>query len=392
MARFCSPLFVPLFAAGITISTLIVAPSPSYGASIAQTEAQISALSAQLNIDTQRSEAAANKYDADQAALAADNAAVANLQYQVQKSRAAIAATTHVMVKDVVRAFVDGASQAQVESLFNLNVTAADARQVYVGLAVGNLAQLRNQLFTEHHALSVSLTAEAKNRENAIAQANSMHALLAENEALQQQTQDTLNSVKARYVTEMIAYEVSAGEAAARASNTTAEEQAVNAASQIGGTAAANQVIQAEQAVIAAMQPKTPAYGPGGAGSAAGEAAVHAAESQLGLPYIWGGETPGQGFDCSGLVQWAWGRAGVSIPRTTETQWAALPKVSLQDLQPGDLIYYYNLDGDGAVDHVVMYVGSGPYGTSTIIQAAHTGTNISYAPLFTFGLYGVARP
>jgi len=245
MARFCSPLFVPLFAAGITISTLIVAPSPSYGASIAQTEAQISALSAQLNIDTQRSEAAANKYDADQAALAADNAAVANLQYQVQKSRAAIAATTHVMVKDVVRAFVDGSSQAQVESLFNLNVTAADARQVYVGLAVGNLAQLRNQLFTEHHALSVSLTAEAKNRENAIAQANSMRALLAENEALQQQTQDTLNSVKARYVTEMIAYEVSAGEAAARASNTTAEEQAVNAASQIGGTAAANQVIQA---------------------------------------------------------------------------------------------------------------------------------------------------
>ena len=56
------------------------------------------------------------------------------------------------------------------------------------------------------------------------------------------------------------------------------------------------------------------------------------------------------------------------------------------------MIYYYNLDGDGAVDHVVMYVGSGPYGTSTIIQAAHTGTNISYAPLFTFGLYGVARP
>ena len=128
------------------------------------------------------------------------------------------------------------------------------------------------------------------------------------------------------------------------------------------------------------------------AGSAQGEAALHAAESQIGVPYVWGGETPGQGFDCSGLVQWAWAQAGITIPRTTEEQWAALPHVSMHDLQPGDLIFYYNLDGDNAVDHVVMYAGSGPWGTSTIIAAAHTGTNISLAPIFTFGLIGAARP
>ena len=92
-------------------------------------------------------------------------------------------------------------------------------------------------------------------------------------------------------------------------------------------------------------------------------AAVQAAVSQLGVPYVFGGEQPGVGFDCSGLVQWAWGQAGVTIPRTTETQWPALTHVSLDALEPGDLLFYYNLDGDDQVDHVVMYAGSGPYGS-----------------------------
>jgi cell wall-associated NlpC family hydrolase len=98
------------------------------------------------------------------------------------------------------------------------------------------------------------------------------------------------------------------------------------------------------------------------------------------------------GFDCSGLVQWAWEKAGISIPRTTESQWPALHHVPLSDLQPGDLLFYYNLDDDHAVDHVVMYAGSGPYGKNTIIAAAHTGTNVGFEPLFTFGLIGAARP
>jgi len=121
-------------------------------------------------------------------------------------------------------------------------------------------------------------------------------------------------------------------------------------------------------------------------------AAVQAAVSQLGTPYVFGGEEEGVGFDCSGLVQWAWGQAGVTIPRTTETQWPAIPHVSLDALEPGDLLFYYNLDGDDQVDHVVMYTGSGPYGTDTVIQAPYTGSTVSYSPIFTEGLIGAARP
>ena len=128
------------------------------------------------------------------------------------------------------------------------------------------------------------------------------------------------------------------------------------------------------------------------AGTAQGLAALAAAKSQIGVPYLWGGETPGHGFDCSGLVQWAWAKAGISIPRTSETQWADLQHISLSELRPGDLLFYYNLDDDNSVDHVVMYAGSGPWGTDTIIAAAHTGTDVSLAPIFTYGLIGAARP
>jgi len=121
-------------------------------------------------------------------------------------------------------------------------------------------------------------------------------------------------------------------------------------------------------------------------------AAVQAAVSQLGVPYVFGGEETGVGFDCSGLVQWAWAQAGVSIGRTTETEWPSLTHVPLNALQPGDLLFYYNLDGDNQVDHVVMYTGSGPYGTDTVIQAPFTGSTVSYSPIFTAGLIGAARP
>jgi cell wall-associated NlpC family hydrolase len=106
--------------------------------------------------------------------------------------------------------------------------------------------------------------------------------------------------------------------------------------------------------------------------------------AQLGKPYLWGGTGPGA-YDCSGLVQAAWAYAGVSIPRDTYSQWAALPHISSSDLQPGDLMYF---DGVG---HVAMYVGGG-----YMIDAPQTGETVRKLPIST-GWYsstfvGAARP
>ena len=84
--------------------------------------------------------------------------------------------------------------------------------------------------------------------------------------------------------------------------------------------------------------------------------AVEWALTQVGTPYVWGGETPGVGFDCSGLVQAAYRVAGVTLPRVAQDQFDATPAVPAgQPLEPGDLVFFGG--GPTSVDHVGLYVG-----------------------------------
>ncbi len=378
-----SPLAVVL--ALITIA-LVVVPGPVGAQTIAQTQAEIAQLSKTLSQQEKQSEITANQYDADRAAVTQLGATIASLQGQEATKRSAVAATSKRLVVAVVRAYVLGAAQAQTLALFDQNVTTADARQVYQDKVVGNLDALRRRYQHERTSLQSTVSRVANARAQKEHAALAAKALLAENIRLADQTQATLATVTATLRSEIIAYEISAGAAAARRHDTAAEEQAINAASAVGGQSAANQVIEAIQAATTTVTVAEVA------GTAQGKKAVAEAESQIGVPYVWGGETAGVGFDCSGLVQWAWAKAGILIPRTTEAQWPAMHHVPLTALQPGDLLFYYNLDGDNAVDHVVMYVGSGPWGVDTTIAAAHSGTDVALAPLFTAGLIGAARP
>jgi cell wall-associated NlpC family hydrolase len=380
--------FALVLLATLSASWLVV-PAIAGAGTIAQTQQAIADLSAALNRQEQRSEISASEYDADEADLTSINANIVRLRVHEAKTRAKIKVTTKKLVTDVVRAFVLGASNDQITSLFNQNVTRSDERTVYENEAIGNLNLLKAQLQREKHSLDLTVAKVANQRAKAQTAAYNMKALLEANVELQNQTQATLATVKGKLKIEIINYEIQAGAAAARASDTAAEQKAIAAATAVGGQSAANQVIEAEQA--ATPSSNTVAIAEVGS-TAQGLAAVRYAESQIGVPYVWGGETPYVGFDCSGLVQWAWDKAGISIPRTTESQWPALLHVSLTDLQPGDLLFYYNLDGDDEVDHVVMYVGSGPWGVDTTIAAPYTGTDVSLAPIFTAGLEGAARP
>jgi len=116
------------------------------------------------------------------------------------------------------------------------------------------------------------------------------------------------------------------------------------------------------------------------------DTAVQFAYGALGCPYVYGGTGPcGAGYDCSGLVQAAWAAAGISIPRDTYEQWAALPHVSSSSIQPGDLMFY---DGIG---HVAIYVGGG-----YIIDAPSSPYSVEKIPMSTAwyadSFDGAARP
>ena len=111
---------------------------------------------------------------------------------------------------------------------------------------------------------------------------------------------------------------------------------------------------------------------------------INAAYSQLGVPYVWGGETPGSGFDCSGLAQWAYAQAGIGIPRTTETQWPVMQHVSQAQAVPGDLIFFDTPgDSQSPPNHVGIYIGNG-----NMIDAPYTGTVVRVDSITSDVLWG----
>ena len=107
----------------------------------------------------------------------------------------------------------------------------------------------------------------------------------------------------------------------------------------------------------------------------AGALAVSWALSQIGTPYVWGGETSGVGFDCSGLVQAAYAVAGVALPRVAQDQYDATPKLAPgAPLAPGDLVFFGG--GPGSIDHVGLFVGE-VSGRNVMVDAPHTGVDVA---------------
>jgi peptidoglycan DL-endopeptidase CwlO len=104
-------------------------------------------------------------------------------------------------------------------------------------------------------------------------------------------------------------------------------------------------------------------------------AALQAAESREGLPYVWGAAGPGS-FDCSGLVQWSFGQAGVTMPRVAADQARSGPAVPVSQLQAGDLLFYHtDPTAPGYISHVAIYLGNG-----LMIQAPEPGENVEIVP------------
>lgn len=109
------------------------------------------------------------------------------------------------------------------------------------------------------------------------------------------------------------------------------------------------------------------------ANSAKAQQVIDTAAKYLGVPYLWGGTTPA-GFDCSGFVQYVMRECGISITRTTYTQWDNDGVyVSRSELQSGDLVYF---GSSSAPHHVGLYVGDGMY-----IHAPSTGDVVKYSSL-----------
>lgn len=102
---------------------------------------------------------------------------------------------------------------------------------------------------------------------------------------------------------------------------------------------------------------------------------LRAAYSRLGMPYVWGAAGPKE-FDCSGLVQWSFAQAGLTMPRVAADQALTGPSVPISELQPGDLLFYHtDPSAPDYISHVTIYLGNG-----WMIQAPRTGLNVEVVP------------
>ncbi len=115
--------------------------------------------------------------------------------------------------------------------------------------------------------------------------------------------------------------------------------------------------------------------------SGGGAAALRYAVAQIGKPYEWGAEGPAA-YDCSGLTSRAWARAGRTVPRTSQEQWARLPRVPMDRLRPGDLVVYFP-----EATHVAVYLGGG-----LVVQAPRPGARVKVSPIAANPVLGAVRP
>ena len=122
-------------------------------------------------------------------------------------------------------------------------------------------------------------------------------------------------------------------------------------------------------------------------GSPYAAAAVTAGLAEMTKPYVWGASGP-DAFDCSGLTSYAYGRAGLRLPRTAAEQWASGQPVTLRQLSVGDLLFWASSSTDPAtIHHVAMYLGG-----AMMLAAPHTGDVIRIQPVYMDGFFGAVRP
>lgn len=162
--------------------------------------------------------------------------------------------------------------------------------------------------------------------------------------------------------------ETRASQAPSRAAERATSRSAQRPATTTRSTATTSQRSGSTSGSTAGTAPRsTTTTTPSAPSSASGIVAI--AQRYLGVPYVWGGTTPG-GFDCSGLTQYVYAQAGISIPRTATAQAAAMRHVS--NPQPGDLVVF----GSPAT-HIGIYVGPGQ-----MIAAPRPGTVVRLQPIY----------
>ncbi len=362
----------------VLTSTVFMAARPAAGDAISDAKAKAAAIEAQLTQAQDQMSALSQQYDAAQYHLTQINSSIATTKANVAADQAQVDKDKATLSKAAVANYISDGTAATQNPIFSGNEQTLGATDTYNKVAEGDITLAVANLHTAQNSLNAQVSQLQGEQSQAQTQVAAEQQAVAQNAQAIQSQKSALSQEQGQIA--QLVQEQQLAEAAAAAKAAAARQAAAVAAAAAATTAAAPARGAATTAALSQAAP--PPSSPGGAG------AVQAAESQIGVPYVWGGESPkgsaSPGFDCSGLTAWSWGQVGVGLPHYSGAQMADSTPVPISDLQPGDLLFY----GPGGSEHVAMYVGPG-----TMIEAPYTGASVWTTGLRLGGDFvGAGRP
>lgn len=364
--RVCATVAV---AAGLAITGAVLTSSrPAAADQIAAERAQAAAITANIQATEAQIQTLTGQVTAADYQLAQLSAQIQASQRQISADHAVVSKDESTLRVQAIADYTTSGTTNQVTEMFSSNVNTTGIRSEYSSIATGNVTTTVDDLQTAQSRLQATQNALKAQQTKATATRNSLQQAEDQASNLEARDRTTLDSVNST-IQRLVTQQQEAAAAAAKAAATAAFEAKVSQAQQA----------QAAQAAAAAASTQAVGSSSGGGGGSVGYSAapappsvggalgaVQAAEGEVGVPYVWGGNTPA-GFDCSGLVQWAYAQVGISLPHYSGAQYDDTTQIPLADIEPGDLLFY----GPGGDEHVAMYVGNGE-----MIEAPYTGASV----------------
>jgi cell wall-associated NlpC family hydrolase len=345
-----------LFTAGAVGLTVGSASADSLSQQIATAQQQLDRLDAQA-------EAASERYNAARIALVTAQHNVGIAEQRLAQAQAKLS-----KLRQAVGAFAVAAYTGETFG-DSLSITANNPEEYLEKLAT-------LQAVSSRQAEALASVAAAQ-RDQAAAQAAADSALSAQQASAQKMQSERDQVLSAAGKERAILQTLQVREAAAiRAAKAAAAKAAAEREAE-----ALRARAEAAAAAARALSSQSAYSSPVVAGSGGARVAVQWAYKELGKPYVWGAAGP-DSFDCSGLTQYVWAKAGVYLDHYTGSQWNEGRHVSRDQLQPGDLVFF-----GSDLHHVGLYIGDG-----NMIEAPHSGADVRISGAFRSDYAGAVRP
>ncbi|WP_438292173.1 NlpC/P60 family protein [Streptomyces sp. HUAS TT7] len=359
-------------ALGVTTAALASVSLLAQSADAAPAEPKPSIEEVQKKVDDlyRQADLATQKYDAAKEATATQRAKADALLDQVAAGTAKLNETRRVIGSYAAAQYRDGGVTPTMTLLFS------DDPQAFF-----DQNQLMGRLSDEQQkTLSTFETERAANAKKRAEASRSLAALTTSQQTLRAGKQDVQTKLAAArtLLSTLTTQEKARLAAIEKKKQDEARRKAAELAAQQAAAAAKKK--SAPPAGHTPSSPSSPSS-PSAPATTKAAKALAFARAQMGKPYVWGATGPAS-YDCSGLTQAAWKAAGVDLPRTTWDQVKVGTRIATADLQPGDLVFFYD-----DISHVGMYIGNG-----MMIHAPHSGAYVREESIYYMPIYGSVRP